>query len=133
KGVADDDFVRELQTAAVTNGTSPFGHWGANPAKYTEWGSHSSRLIPVYTFGTKGAGKGIDIEGYLGASSVYRSEESLKRIFGAVPTNTLNPAADYLDQTDLAAIQRAAFAAGKKYVFLVIFDGMDWQTTWAAA
>jgi len=38
-----------------------------------------------------------------------------------------------MDQTDLAAIQRAGFADGKRYVFLVIFDGMDWQTTWAAA
>src|SRR5262249_17356397 len=38
-----------------------------------------------------------------------------------------------MDQTDLASIQRAALATGKRYIFLVIFDGMDWQTTWAAA
>jgi alkaline phosphatase len=127
------DFIRELQTAAITDGRSPLGHWGTDPDKYTAWGSHSNRLIPVYTFGTKGAGRGVDLDDYTGPKSAFRSEEALRRIFGTVPTNTHNPNAEYLDQTELAAIQRTAFAAGKKYVFLVIFDGMDWQTTWAAA
>jgi alkaline phosphatase len=30
-------------------------------------------------------------------------------------------------------LQQAAVEAGKKYVILIVFDGMDWQTTWAAA
>ncbi|HEY2252196.1 MAG TPA: alkaline phosphatase, partial [Planctomycetaceae bacterium] len=94
---------------------------------------HTNRLIPVYTFGTRGAAKGIDLTGYTGANSAYRSADALRRIYGKAPTDTLNPEADYLDQTDLAALQRAGFASGKKYVFLVVFDGMDWQTTWAAA
>jgi alkaline phosphatase len=127
------DALRELQAKAIADDNSPVGHWGAEKGKYTAWGSHSSRLIPVYTFGTKGAGNGVDLDDYIGANSAYRSEAALKRIYGAVPGNTLNPKADYCDQTDLATIQRAAFAAGKKYVFLVIFDGMDWQTTWATA
>lgn len=128
-----DDYVRDLQTRAITDDVSPFGHWGPDPAKYTAWGSHSNRLIPVYTFGTRGAGNGIDLGDYTGSNSVYRSEQGLRRIYGRIPTHTLNPRAEYLDQTDLAAIQRAGFAAGKKHIFLVIFDGMDWQTTWIAA
>jgi len=131
--VAADDFVRVLQTNAIQKGSSALGHWGPLPDIYIGWKSHTNRLIPVYTFGTKGAGQGIDLADYTGPKSAYRSESALKRIYGRVPTNTLNPEAEYCDQTDLAAIQRAAFAAGRKHVFLVIFDGMDWQTTWAAA
>jgi alkaline phosphatase len=127
------DYVRDLQTSAITEGKSPLGHWGTDPANYTAWGSHSNRLIPVYAFGAKGAGKGADLDDYSGKNSPFRNEASIRRIFGTVPTNTLNPQAEYFDQTDLAAVQRAAFANGKKHVFLVIFDGMDWQTTWAAA
>lgn len=131
--IRGDDFLRDLQTRAITDDVSPLGHWGPDPAKYTAWGSHSNRLIPVYTFGTRGAGKGINLCDYTGANSVYRSEEGLRRIYGAAPTHTLNPNAEYLDQTELAALQRAGFAKGKKHIFLVIFDGMDWQTTWIAA
>ena len=32
-----------------------------------------------------------------------------------------------------ADLQAAAAESGKKHIFLVIFDGMDWQTTQAAA
>jgi alkaline phosphatase len=128
-----EDFVRTLQTTAIQKGSSPLGHWGPLPDIYVGWKTHTNRLIPIYTFGTKDAGRGIDLADYIGANSAYRSEAALKRIYGRVPTNTLNPEAEYCDQTDLAAIQRAAFAAGRKHVFLVIFDGMDWQTTWAAA
>jgi alkaline phosphatase len=130
---AEDDFIRDLQTRAIQTGKSPFGHWGPLADNYVAWKTHSNRLIPVYTFGTRGAEKGIDLSSYTGANSAYRSADALRRIYGRVPTNTVNPEADYLDQTDLAALQRAAFAGGKKYVFLVVFDGMDWQTTWAAA
>jgi alkaline phosphatase len=128
-----DDYLRELQTEAIKNGQSPVGHWGSDPKNYKEWGTHSNRLIPVYTFGTKGAGAGVDLDDYSGANSAYRSETRLKAIYGRVPERTLNPQADYFDQTDLATLQRAAVRAGKKYLFLIIFDGMDWQTTRAAA
>ncbi len=128
-----EDYLRDLQTSAIIYGKSSVAHWGVDPNNYREWGTHSNRLIPVYTFGTKGAGNGIDLTSYTGKNSAYRNEASLKRIYGRVPSNTLNPDADYLDQTDLATLQRAAFAAGKKHVILMIFDGMDWHTTRAAA
>lgn len=127
------DHLRDLQTAAIKNGESPVAHWGVDPKNYKEWGTHSNRLIPIYTFGTLGAGEGVDLNSYLGKNSAYRSEAKLKAIYGRVPSNTLNPEAEYCDQTDLAALQRAAFKAGKKHVILMIFDGMDWQTTRAAA
>lgn len=128
-----DDPIRDLQAAAVKDGKAAVGHWGTDPNNYKEWGSHSNRLIPVYTFGTKGAGAGVDLDSYIGANSAYRSEDKLKGIYGRVPSNTLNPNAEYCDQTDLAALQRAAFKAGKKHVILMVFDGMDWQTTRNAA
>lgn len=127
------DPLRDLQTKAIQDGKSPVAHWGVDPKNYKEWGTHSNRLIPVYTFGTLGGGDGVDLTGYLGTNSAYRSEAKLKAIYGRVPTNTLNPTADYCDQTDLAALQRAAFRAGKKHVILMVFDGMDWTTTRAAA
>lgn len=127
------DYIRDLQTAAVKAKSADFGHWGPDPKNYVAWGSHSNRLIPVYTFGTLGAGKGVDLTSYTGANSPYRSEQELKRIYGRLPSNTLNPEAEYLDQTNLYDIQKAAFAAGKKHVFLVVFDGMDWDTTRNAA
>ena len=127
------DHLRDLQTTAINDGQSPVAHWGIDPKNYKEWGTHSNRLIPVYTFGTRGAGLGVDLDSYTGKNSAYRSEARLKGIYGRVPTNTLNPNAQYCDQTDLAALQRAAFKTGKKHVILMIFDGMDWQTTRYAA
>lgn len=129
-----EDFIRDLQTRAIEQGKSPVAHWGPDRSNYIAWGTHSLRLIPVYTFGTRGAGVGIDLDDYLGRNSAYRSEETVRSIYnGTLPTNTVNANADYMDQTQIAAIQRAGFAKGKKHVFLVIFDGMDWQTTRAAA
>lgn len=127
------DWIRELQTKAVTEGRAEFGHWGIDPAKYTQWSSHSNRLIPVYTYGTKGAGPRVDLTSYTGPNSPYRNEAELKRMYGRLPAATLNLEADYLDQTNIYDIQMAGAAAGKKHIFLVIFDGMDWQTTRAAA
>lgn len=128
------DSLRDLQTRAIEHNQSPAAHWGPDPKNYTGWGSHSNRLIPVYTFGTRGAGPGVDLDGYIGPHSLYRRRKAIERLFGHLPTHTLNPNADYCDQTDLFAIQHAALAGGKKkHIFLVIFDGMDWQTTRAAA
>jgi len=127
------DYVRELQTKAIADGKAPWGHWGADPDNYIAWGTHSNRLIPVYTFGTKHAGEGIDLTSYQGEKSPYRSTTELQRIYGRTPTNTVNAHADYLDQTNVFDIQKAAMAAGKKHIFLVIFDGMDWQSTRNAA
>ena len=57
----------------------------------------------------------------------------LAELYGRVPSDTLDPQAAYFDQTDIARLQRAAVAAGKKNVIVIVFDGMDWQTTQAAA
>lgn len=128
-----EDYIRELQNAAISAKKADWGYWGPEPKNYVGWTSHSNRLIPVYTFGTLGAGQGVDLTSYTGEHSPYRSEAAIKKIYGKLPPDTLNPKADYLDQTNIFDIQRAAADAGKKYIFLVIFDGMDWQTTRNAA
>ncbi|MBS0201780.1 MAG: alkaline phosphatase [Planctomycetes bacterium] len=133
------DHIRDLQTDAATTNQAAFGHWGADPAIYKQWGTHSNRLIPVYSFGTVAASSSansfgpVDLRRFSMANSPYRSPEVLKRIYGRIPSHTLNSQADYLDQTNIYDLQMAGFASGKKYVFLVIFDGMDWQTTRAAS
>lgn len=127
------DPLAEIQSAAIEMGRSPVAHWGTDPREYTQWGSHSNRLIPVYTFGSRGAGPGIDLDGYVGELSPYRNEQALRRIYGYLPEQTLHPDAEYLDQTNIYDIQAAALAARRRHIFLVIFDGMDWQTTRAAA
>ena len=132
-GQALVDLARDLQLRGVAEGRAEFGRWGPDPGKYISWSSHSLRIIPVYTFGTRQAGAGIDLDDYQGQASAYRTAEGLQRLYGQVPPETLNADAEYLDQTDLARLQRAALKAGKKHIVLVVFDGMDWQTTWAAA
>ncbi len=127
------DYIRLLQSSAVESGSSPFGHWGLTSTNYMEWGSHSNRLIPVYTFGTKGAGPGMDLASYIGEKSLYRDPTKVMALFGYPPEGTVDPAADWMDQTNLYNIQKAALEAGRKHIFLVVFDGMDWQTTRAAA
>ena len=127
------DHIAQIQADAIANGYSEVAHWGWQPKNYVLWGTHSNRLTPVYTFGTKNAGSGIDLNDYIGENSIYRRSEDLKSIYGYLPERTVNSEAAYMDQTDIYRIQRAAFDAGKKYVFLVVFDGMDWQTTRAAS
>ena len=129
------DHIRELQTAAIEANKADFGHWGVDPANYKLWGTHSNRLIPVYAFGTQVSEtpKPFDLRQFTGSNSPYRSEVQLKRIYGRLPSHTINPSAEYMDQTNIYDLQMAGFANGKKYVFLMIFDGMDWQTTRAAS
>lgn len=127
------DALYELQASAVRENRSPVAHWGYEPENYKHWGTHSNRLIPVYTFGTRSAGRGIDLADYTGSSSLYRDAGRIRELYGYDPPQTVNPAAEYCDQTDVYRIQKAALAAGKKHIFLVVFDGMDWQTTRAAA
>jgi alkaline phosphatase len=115
-----------LQQEAIRQKAADWGYWGADPAKYSGWTTHSNRLIPVYTFGA-------DLADYRDANSIYRDEKKLTERYGYLPEATVNPTADYLDQTDVAFLQRKAGADGKKCIVLVVFDGMDWQTTWAAA
>ncbi len=106
---------------------TPIGATGDRGRRSTPaWGNHSNRLIPVYTFG-------IDLASVRGEHSPYRSRERLEQLYGYLPTETLNPQAGYFDETDIYRLQQAAAAQGKKRIILVIFDGMDWQTTQAAA
>ncbi len=120
------DEMRQLQLVAVVTERAPWGHWGTRPSVYSEWTNHSNRLIPVYTFGG-------NLRQFAGGRSCFRSESRLKEIFGRLPEATVNPKADYFDQTDIFRLQMEAIAGGKKNVFVMVFDGMDWQTTQAAA
>lgn len=121
------DNIAKLQATATNAKFATWGHWGNRPRSYSQWTYHSNRLIPVYVFGGS-------FETYMNQGSVYRDAEKLKKLFGRMPTNTLRADAAYADQTDVYRLQRTAIEdASKKYVFLVVFDGMDWQTTRSAA
>lgn len=120
------DSIAKLQINAVRENQADWGYWGPKPDVYSSWKTHSNRLIPVYTFG-------VDLEAVSGTNSVYRDEASIKKLYGYLPDKTVNPNADYFDQTDVYRLQQSAVAAGKKRVILFVFDGMDWQTTRAAA
>jgi alkaline phosphatase len=124
--VAVADHVRELQETAVKDKHADWGHWGPTPEVYSSWTSHSNRLIPVYTYG-------ISLDAVRGDHCVYRHPEKIQHLYGRVPEGTMNSAAEYVDQTDVYQLQKLAAAAGKKHVILIVFDGMDWWTTWAAA
>ncbi|HXV78044.1 MAG TPA: alkaline phosphatase [Candidatus Polarisedimenticolaceae bacterium] len=127
------ETLRGLQLDATRGGRPEILRWGPDPQRSVSWHHHSNRLIPVYAFGTRGGGDGLDLDTVGGASSVYRARDALAALYGRHPERTLNARADYFDQTDIARIQRAGVAAGKRYLFLVVFDGMDWQTTRAAS
>lgn len=123
---AGRDLVADLQAAAVKSNRAEWGYWGTDPAKYTTWKTHTNRLIPIYTFG-------IGLSEHTGENSVYRSAERLQKLFGYLPERTVKQDANYMDQTDVYRLQKEAIASGKKRVVLFVFDGMDWQTTQAAA
>jgi alkaline phosphatase len=121
------DPIAQLQADAIESKTAPWGHWGAKRKSYSAWTNHTNRLIPIYTFGGS-------FQNYMGTRSIYRDADRLEKLYNRLPESTLNPEAVYGDQTDVYALQRTAIESGqKKYVILVVFDGMDWQTTWAAA
>jgi alkaline phosphatase len=120
------DRIAELQDQAIREGQALWGHWGTRPDRYTGWSNHSNRLVPVYTFG-------VTLDAFQGSNSVYRDPQNLTELYGRLPESTLHPDADYFDQTDIWRLQKQAIEEGRKYIFLVLFDGMDWQTTQAAA
>jgi alkaline phosphatase len=115
-----------MEAEAEATGKATWGHWGDQPDRYISWSNHSNRLIPVYTFGTM-------LDAVAGPNSAYRDAARLTGLYGRLPDNTLNPDADYFDQTDVHRIQMMAADAGKKYIVLVVFDGLDWTTTRTAA
>jgi len=50
------------------------------------------------------------------------------RIYGGDPKDSVNLDAEYMDQTNIADIQKSAVEAGKKHVILMIFDGLGWES-----
>ena len=128
-----DDPLKWFQTAHVADAGRKrdrvyhFGSQG-NPGVFSNHASHSNRLIPFYTFGTK-----IEPGTVTGKNSVYRDAGRLQALYGFPPENTVNPDAEYADQSDFAGLLSAAVKNGAKHVFIVWFDGLDWPTTQAAA
>jgi alkaline phosphatase len=104
-----------------------FGSQGADGV-FSNHTSHTNRLIPVYVFGKK-----ADLGAVTGRNSRYRHAEKVRELYGFLPENTVNPEAEYADQADLYRVQNEAVERGAKYVFTVWFDGLDWETTQAAA
>ncbi|TWT87667.1 Alkaline phosphatase precursor [Pseudobythopirellula maris] len=125
--------LRDMQSEAVASKHSEAAHWGPDPDLYSSWTSHSNRLIPVYTYGTKGAGDGIDLASYTGEHSPYRDRSQIQRLYRSDSADSVDPSASYMDQTNIFDLQLAALEAGRKHIFVVVFDGMDWQTTRAAS
>ena len=125
--IADDnDPIRRMQRLAIEKQVAPWGHWGNQPDHYSTWVNHSNRLVPIYTFG-------ITLDDLREEGSVYSDPERLKKLYGKLPAGTLNPTAMYFDQTDIFRLQHAALDAGFSNIILMIFDGMDWQTTRATS
>jgi len=115
-----------MQNHAYTSLFADWGYWGSSPDRYSTWMNHSNRLIPIYTFG-------ITLDVLREEGSVYTDESRLTKLYGALPADTCVAEADYFDQTDVYRLQQQAIAAGKKRVILVVFDGMDWDSTYNAA
>jgi alkaline phosphatase len=121
------DPMAQLQQSAIQSRQSNWGYWGSNPGTYTNSKEHTNRLVPIYTFGG-------NLSRYKGPASIYRDSEKLRQLYGRIPDNTLNLNAEYIDLTDLYHLQRRAIEVdGKKYVFLVIFDGLDYFSLLASA
>jgi len=104
------DFIRQLQKDAVKSKKADWIHWGDKPGEFSNWQQHSNRLIPVYTFG-------MSLDSIEGDNSVYHSKKKIESLY----------------QTLLYDLQQSAIEAGKKNIIILLFDGMDWQTTQAAA
>jgi alkaline phosphatase len=131
--VLGEDSIRDMQNDYIAHRTDKvsrayhFGSQGAGDV-FSNHTSHSNRLIPIYVFG-----KRADLGSVTGKSSRYRDAAKITELYGTLPANTLNPDAEYADQSDLFRVQKDAVARGAKHLFIVWFDGMDWETTQAAA
>ena len=115
--------IRISRTKARKPPAYHFGSQGTGNT-FSNHTSHSNRLIPVYVFGRK-----ADLGAVTGKNSCYRDPEKIRKLYGTLPANTLNPSADYCDQSDLYQVQTEAVKRGAKFMFTVWFDGMDWDTT----
>ena len=120
------DAMRDLQSKSMRSQKAVYGHWGNQADRFSNWLNHSNRLIPVYTFGIK-------LDSLRKRGSIYSDPDRLKKLYGSVPEATVNPKAAYFDQTDLHRLQWEAIQSGRTNIIVIIFDGLDWQTTRAAA
>jgi alkaline phosphatase len=124
--IAADDFIALMQHDAIKANRADWGHWGIDPQTYSGWTGHSNRMIPVYLFN-------CSLADYTGANSPYRNSRRLASIYHRVPTGTVDPEAICADQTDVFRLQQDLVHEGYNRIILIVFDGMDWQTTWIAA
>ena len=128
-----DDPIRAMQADYVGNKDQNvrrayhFGSQGPGGV-FSNHATHSNRLIPVYAFGRK-----VDLGAVTGSHSVYRDAEKVRKLYGFLPEHTANPDAEYADQSDLYRVQEDAVKRGVKHLFILWFDGMDWEATRAAA
>ena len=123
---AETDPMKWMQKQSIVTGKPIYGHWGTDATKFSSWTNHSNRLIPVYTYG-------LTLSTLREQGSVYASADRLAKLDGTPGANSVNPLALYYDQTDVYQLQKAAIEAGCTNIILIVFDGMDWQTTQAAA
>ena len=114
----------------------PVRRWRAPITSGRRGPATSSRTTPAiptaWSRSTSSAAK-ADLGAVTGENSRYRDPEKIKALYGFLPENTVNPHADYADQSDLYRVQKEAVARGVKHLFIVWFDGLDWPTTQAAA
>lgn len=120
------DAMAILQKKSIVTKRSVYGHWGLDGNKFSSWTNHSNRLIPVYTFG-------YTLSQLREEGSPYQSLDRLKTIHLKATEESVNPVALYYDQTDIYRLQKMAFDAGYCNIILMVFDGMDWETTRAAS
>ncbi len=106
------DRIKELQTAYVATKDQKmprayhFGSQGPGDV-FSNHANHTNRLVPIQTFGWK-----ADLGAVTGANSLYRDPRKVKALYGFLPENTVNPRADYADQSDLYRVQMEAVARG---------------------
>lgn len=124
--ISTGDLMRDLQSQSMRSQKPVYGHWGNQGDRFSNWLNHSNRLIPVYTFG-------ITLDAIRNKGSIYKDADRLKQLYGRVPEGTVNPDATYFDQSELYQLQLDAIDSGFKNIIVIIFDGMDWQTTRAAS
>ena len=112
------DQLRFMQQQATTSKFADWGHWGNQPNQYHQWDQHSNRLIPVYTFG-------LTLNQWRETGSVYKDANRLQELYGKMPLGSVNPHAEYYDQTDIYKLQKQAVEQGYRHIILMVFDGMD--------
>ena len=73
--------LREFQFRAVELNSANWIHWGDQASRFSNWTTHSNRLVPVYTWG-------LSLESVKDENSPYRDETQIKEIYGSLPAKT---------------------------------------------